>query len=196
MSILVPTPSPPLVDRSSRQQALDVVRYKGAITQYSCGMDSHLQMNTFYCPCVGAGARLSVLRSIVPSWIRVLKWMLRTTLVLCTALIAVSSNTNTKQTSFFEGSSSWSRTYTAIVEWYQRVSKNWPGSPWKSTGHLSPNSEHIRPMGLDSIEWYSQFDNSLFCPKLYLLVFLPITPSDSEYVVVTPPSRIFIALRQ
>ena len=51
-------------------------------------------------------------------------------------------------------------------------------------------------MGLDSIEWYSQFDNSLFSPKLYLLVFLPITPSDSENVVVTPPSRIFIALRQ
>lgn len=56
--------------------------------------------------------------------------------------------------------------------------------------------KHIRPVGLDSIEQYSQLDNSLFPPKLYLLVFLPIISSDSENVVVTPPSRIFIALRQ
>lgn len=59
-----------------------------------------------------------------------------------------------------------------------------------------PKLKHIRPVGLDSIEQYSQLDNSLFPPKLYLLVFLPIISSDSENVVVTPPSRIFIALRQ
>ena len=63
---------------------------------------------------------------------------------------------------------------------------------WTST----PELEHIKPVGFDSIERYSQFDNSLFSPKLYLLVFLPIISSDSENVVVTPPSRVFIALRQ
>lgn len=59
MSILVPTPGTPLVDRSSRQQALDVVRYEGGITQYSCCTDSHLQMNRFHCPGVGVGVGYS-----------------------------------------------------------------------------------------------------------------------------------------